>query len=561
MKIFEDREKKNKSEKEEFDYRQKKYEQNRANARERMRALKQFLKNRKDLSNSNEEFFEKNKEFFSHYGVKSFDELLKVIYNYEKENPEEIEKEMHEKYKKEMLEKYKKNLKIDNKLFEEEKNGFSIIQKLENKFENLEPNLSLLSEKLLFPKNCKMFIKNLEKCQEIKELKIIPDMKKYMEEKIKSYEINNLNKENLIYIGKKKSKYNPDTELFISSKEINIFFEKQQNIILSKGENYTENGIPINELLDAKIKKILGRLSESDKNNYEKVEQIINNINNKNNGYDKDLLVKNFCINCDSIFDNENPEENSFHREHNYIQIDKNLITDVDEELNIDINELDYNASLNKLYEHLKKEQNKVLKYGKKIVINFYADLLFHLYEIIVNNNSLEDLNESIIKINELYETNISSNEEVNKFFKNYFLFYVQRITKLSYQKLKKIEKLMADLLDINNNIYPEDETDVIDEASDSENENYLVKALKLKRNNLDDIFEKSVMNMNNSKQLENEENKKYFLRLGLDLKFKYNKTESVIDLYNKAKEKGIEPRSYETFILDEFKVTNKNMN
>ena len=305
----------------------------------------------------------------------------------------------------------------------------------------------------------------------------------------------------------------------------------------------------------------MGRLSESDKNNYEKVEQIINNINNKNNGYDKDLLVKNFCINCDSIFDNENPEENSFHREHNYIQIDKNLITDVDEELNIDINELDYNASLNKLYEHLKKEQNKVLKYGKKIVINFYADLLFHLYEIIVNNNSLEDLNESIIKINELYETNISSNEEVNKFFKNYFLFYVQRITKLSYQKLKKIEKLMADLLDINNNIYPEDETDVIDEASDSENENYLVKALKLKRNNLDDIFEKSVMNMNNGKQLENEENKKYFLRLGLDLKFKYNKTESVIDLYNKAKEKGIEPRSYETFILDEFKVTNKNMN
>ena len=561
MKIFEDREKKNKSEKEEFDYRQKKYEQNRANARERMRALKQFLKNRKDISNSNEEFFEKNKEFFSQYGVKSFDELLKVIYNYEKENPEEIEKEMHEKYKKEMLEKYKKNLKIDNQLFEEEKNGFSIIQKSENKFENLEPNLSLLSEKLLFPKNCKMFIKNLEKCQEIKELKIIPDMKKYMEEKIKSYEINNLNKENLIYIGKKKSKYNPDTELFISSNEINLFFEKQQNIFLSKGENYTENGIPINELLDAKIKKILGRLSESDKNNYEKVEQIINNINNKNNGYDKDLLVKNFCINCDSIFDNENPEENSFHSEHNYIQIDKNLITDVDEELNIDINELDYNASLNKLYEHLKKEQNKVLKYGKKIVINFYADLLFHLYEIIVNNNSLEDLNESIIKINELYETNISSNEEVNKFFKNYFLFYVQRITKLSYQKLKKIEKLMADLLDINNNIYPEDETDVIDEASDSENENYLVKALKLKRNNLDDIFEKSVMNMNNSKQLENEENKKYFLRLGLDLKFKYNKTESVIDLYNKAKEKGIEPRSYETFILDEFKVTNKNMN
>ena len=56
VKIYEEREKKNQSEKEEIDYRQKIHEQNRANA-EKMKKLKKFLKNRKDFSKSNEEIF------------------------------------------------------------------------------------------------------------------------------------------------------------------------------------------------------------------------------------------------------------------------------------------------------------------------------------------------------------------------------------------------------------------------------------------------------------------------------------------------------------------------
>jgi hypothetical protein len=100
VKIFEDREKKNKSLKEELDYRQKVYEQNRAKTRERMRKLKQFLKEKKDNTKTNEEFFEINKEFFFQNGVKSYDELLKLIHNFDKENIEEIEREILEKYKK-----------------------------------------------------------------------------------------------------------------------------------------------------------------------------------------------------------------------------------------------------------------------------------------------------------------------------------------------------------------------------------------------------------------------------------------------------------------------------
>ena len=551
VKIFEDRKKKNKSEKEELDYRKKIYEQNRANARERMRKLKNFLRDKNDMSKTDEEFFENNKEFFAQYGVKSYYELLKLIHNYDKENPEELEREIKEKFK--------KNLKIENQLFGEGKNGFSIIPKFENKFQNLKIDSSFLPEKLLSNKNCKIFNKNLQECQEIKEY-IIPDMKKYLKEKMKLYEVNNLTNEGLTYPAMKKTIYNPETDLIVSSNIINIFIEKIPNKILSKGENYSQNGIPINELLDTKIKKILGRLSDNDKNNYEKVQDIINNLdNNKNKNLYKNVLGNNFCINCDKSFDNKDPEQCSFHSEHNFIQIDKNIANDLDEELNVDINELDYNNSLNKIYQNLKKEQNKVLKYGKKIVINFYSDLLFHLYEIIVNNNSIEDLNESIIKINELYKTNIEPQEGIiNEYFKKYFFFYVIRITKLSYNKLKKIEKLLADLLDVNEDRSQHEETDIIEDTSDIENQYTFFKTLKVKKNEFNNIFEDDLINLDNNKQLEGEGNKKYFLRLGLDLKFKYGKNESIHDLYNKAKEKGIEPNYYETFILEELNVADK---
>ena len=175
-----------------------------------------------------------------------------------------------------------------------------------------------------------------------------------------------------------------------------------------------------------------------------------------------------------------------------------------------------------------------------------------------MNNNSIEDLNEAIIKINELYKSNIELiNDGVNDYFKKYFLFYVQRITELSYQKLKKIERLMADLLDINN-IKKDEETDILDDNSDSENKNIFFDSFRVKRSDIDNIFEKDEINKNNNKQLENEGNKQYFLRLGLDLKFKYGKKESINELYNKAVKKGIEPQFYENFILSELNIVDE---
>ena len=92
--IFEDSVRKNAREKEEKERLQRLYEQNRANIRERMRKLKKFIREKKDLSKTNEEFFEEYKQFFfEEYKVKTFAELQKLIANYDMENPDELEKE------------------------------------------------------------------------------------------------------------------------------------------------------------------------------------------------------------------------------------------------------------------------------------------------------------------------------------------------------------------------------------------------------------------------------------------------------------------------------------
>ena len=71
VKIFEDGEKKNKSLKEKEDYYKRLYEQNRENNRERMKNLRQYIKDVKDKTKTSDEFY---------------DELLKYIKKYENDN-------------------------------------------------------------------------------------------------------------------------------------------------------------------------------------------------------------------------------------------------------------------------------------------------------------------------------------------------------------------------------------------------------------------------------------------------------------------------------------------
>ncbi len=221
VKIYEDSIKKNKTKIEEEEYRQKIYEQNRANMRERMRKIKQFINNRKYNGKINEEFYENNKSFFEGLGIKSYDELLRLMNNYDKEN---------EDYEKDYIEKYKKNLKIEKQKFKEGEDGFSILSPIQ-KFENVEIS-ELSNNNIFYPKN-KKFKNKLQKCNEINDIEIIPDMKKYFQEKTKTYEINKISNENndkneeIFFIRNKKIKYNDDTELKISSNINDILLEKK----------------------------------------------------------------------------------------------------------------------------------------------------------------------------------------------------------------------------------------------------------------------------------------------------------------------------------------------
>ena len=548
LKIFEDSASKNQYLIEEERRRQKLYEQNRQNMRERMRKLKDFI-NQKNLNKSNEEFFEENKQYFLQFGVKSYDELMNLINIYDKENAEEAEREKREKFC--------KSLRVDHLT----NNDISIspdIRFLNNLKLSLNSNINSIDIK-----RSNTYYKNLENCNKTNEYNFVANKKDYISKKSKNYEIKKFDNEEIP--GIKKLKYDNETELIKSSNIANITCGRTERNSIFPSENFVQNGIPIDELRRRKIKNMLLRLSEEDQNNYKKVEEIIGDINNKenleNNNKDnnKNLFLKkneNFCIDCNESFD---PEVIGDHQNHcilnsPYFNNGGNSDMDIDGELNI--NDIDYNANLNKIYEILKKDQNKILKNGNNDLIDFYGNLLYSLYEIIINNNSIEDLNSSIITINNDYKKENES-EDICQFFKNYCSFYVHRIIKLTYFKEKKIEQLLADLEEENADV----EIKIIDLNENQLNslEN-MIKYNNNSTNKLEDIKSPKINeNFDNIKDIEQyseEEKMKYFLKLGLALKLKYGKNDDCItELYFKAKEQNIEPSYYEEFLSKELNV------
>ena len=548
LKIFEDSASKNQYLIEEERRRQKLYEQNRQNMRERMRKLKDFI-NQKNLNKSNEEFFEENKQYFLQFGVKSYDELMNLINIYDKENAEEAEREKREKFC--------KSLRVDH-LTNNEISVSPDIRFLNNLKLSLNSNINSIDIK-----RSNTYYKNLENCNKTNEYNFVANKKDYISKKSKNYEIKKFDNEEIP--GIKKLKYDNETELIKSSNIANITCGRTKRNSIFPSENFVQNGIPIDELRRRKIKNMLLRLSEEDQNNYKKVEEIIGDINNKenleNNNKDnnKNLFLKkneNFCIDCNESFD---PEVIGDHQNHcilnsPYFNNSGNSDMDIDGELNI--NDIDYNANLNKIYEILKKDQNKILKNGNNDLIDFYGNLLYSLYEIIINNNSIEDLNSSIITINNDYKKENES-EDICQFFKNYCSFYVHRIIKLTYFKEKKIEQLLADLEEENADV----EIKIIDLNENQLNslEN-MIKYNNNSTNKLEDIKSPKINeNFDNIKDIEQyseEEKMKYFLKLGLALKLKYGKNDDCItELYFKAKEQNIEPSYYEEFLSKELNV------
>ena len=535
LKIFEESVKKNKDYKDEETRRQKLYEQNRINMRERMRKLKEFILENKKKAKSNKEFFEQNKKFFEEeYKVKSYDELQNLINDYNKENPEEVEREQREKYKKYLV--------VDHS----PTNNLSMIPEVKI-YDNSKMKIDsgIINN---YIKNSNNRFTKLENCIKTNEYNFIPDTKEYISNKTKTYEINNLNNDEIL--GVKKIKYNNESELVEASNVVSITYEKVKHNSIVSSENYSQNGIEVEELRNRKIKNFLKKLSDEDKINYNKVETIIQEIKNRNKDENQFVTNNSFCLDCNSCF---MKGEEGTHTNHFILQVENlsNNGFDIDDELNI--NDIDYNANLNKLYETLKKDQIKILKYGNNKFINFYGKILFSLYEIIINNNSIEDLNASIINIYDNYKKEIESNNQC-QYLKEYFLFYVKKIIKLTYFKEKKIEKILADLegedLEIQIEVIEKDQNNGI-----NDNEQ-MSKLASFSSGNLSGIISPKISGnidiKSNLDKYSEEDKKKYFLKLGLSMKFKYGKNCSISDLYTKAKEQNINPKDYEDFLMKE---------
>ena len=663
LKLSEERIKKLKEQKEKEDQRQKILEQNRAYWRQRMRKVKDFITLEKKQNQNIEDFFQKNMEFFSNYGITKSKDLQKFLDLYENGLYPEDEPQFNQILKKNTASSNLENIKEENENLNEneiEKNSLKFeaiktkpIIEVDNFKEmitisptKIKPLLKIqhsseydFQEKPKTPKyfsnelskteeNCINIpktinkIANLEKsCHNEIDYYFTPDTNEIKLKKLKklnTYQITS-NISNSILNQKIKYKY-PENELFISSNEVNIFYKNIPRDFISIGgkisENFEMNNENINNKNKLKNNNLFSSIKKYNKDkekNTKYQKNIITNLDqmtilryelgNPNIPFDESFLDV-LCTNCYECVKYQDMDK---HSEHCVIKLN---------EFNDNLYEEDYNIRLYKLHESLKNKKNEIYTTENQNLINFYNELLSSLYGILINNNSIEELNFSIKKINENFQQNL---EKFSKNYKMYFLLFCQRISQLIYMKLKDMEKIFPYNEDDKDSLLDELESENYqEESSNSERINYMKKQLsniesqtkkaadelkqwkkeaKMLENNLKypqknknellsditseinsntenvdlftsltgqiseigDNFGDNKMDMNSYTE---EEKKKYFMSMGLELKFKYGQNNSIdgenysiADLYNKAKENNIKPDEYQNFLIKELDI------
>jgi hypothetical protein len=192
------------------------------------------------------------------------------------------------------------------------------------------------------------------------------------------------------------------------------------------------------------------------------------------------------CINC---YENVKPNEVDEHSEYCVIQPDDYKDLDI-------LNELDYNARIYKLHESLKKKKYDIYSEQNNELNNIYNELLSLIYEILMNNNSIEELEKSISRINDIINLKLML---CNSNYKYPLLIYAKRISQLVFTKLKEMEKL---LIYFKNKQEPvQDDEDLQDDiAIDDKDEDPEVaerlKMLKLELANIEKQTEKTKLEL-----------------------------------------------------------------
>jgi hypothetical protein len=170
------------------------------------------------------------------------------------------------------------------------------------------------------------------------------------------------------------------------------------------------------------------------------------------------------CINCyDCVKFSEVDKHGDtcvVQEEENYVELD---------------GEEDYNARIYKLHESLKKKQNEIYKTNDEQLIFVYEELASLVYEILINNNSIEELDLSIAKLNEILTGRLNS---LNSFYKFTFVIFGKRLSQLVYAKLKDMEKILMCVKQENDDELEvaEDEEDLEDESPENVEQIQLLK-------------------------------------------------------------------------------------
>ena len=303
----------------------------------------------------------------------------------------------------------------------------------------------------------------------------------------------------------------------------------------------------------------------------------------------------------------------------------------------------DYNTRIFKLHESLKSKKTEITSTNNATLTSFYTKLLQIIYDILINNNSIEELASSISSINALMSVDISSIH--NNDYKSYFILLSQRLSQLVYMKYKDMERILGNAEDnvhhrnnnINNNNNSIDDVDDVDVDDDDDDFNNLMRDLKedendervnyikMQLNNIDSqtkqakdelehwkkeakmlennlrkpgrasyynnnyneqlseilsdvnsrnesadvmtIFSGQMsefgdidVGVDNEMEMTEDEKKKYFLSIGLAVKFRYadqiQDSVSIADLYEKAKEMNVPHTEYQTFITNHLGIS-----
>ena len=157
--------------------------------------------------------------------------------------------------------------------------------------------------------------------------------------------------------------------------------------------------------------------------------------------------------------------------------------------------EEDVNSKIYKLYLNIKRKEDEIKKLRDNELISIFQQLIEYVYDIFLNNNvtfiknqSIEELDNSIQKLNLLISsklTNITSNQKFS------LLIYAKRFSQLVYLKLKDIEQALIiaknnfEKEDLNESLFSESEDKNEEEEEEKKFENLKLELVHLERQNM----------------------------------------------------------------------------